>query len=214
VNIGIIGSGRMATSLGRQWAAKGHRIIFGSREPGKENSPTKTGDFNAATGSIAQAVEFGEAVLLAVPNRAVADVIKAAKSLAGKIVIDCTNAFVHDADGTRLAIGGNTSAVEEVARLAVGARVVKAFNTNFSQLIQSGAQAAGQNSDTFLCGDDVSAKQTVAQLARDAGFRGVDIGPLKMARFLEPFVVIMVSLARLPGGSAKMGYKVLFADSA
>ena len=79
-------------------------------------------------------------------------------------------------------------------------------------LIRSGAQAGGQNSDAFYCGDDASAKQKVAQLAEDAGFRAVDIGPLKMARFLEPFAVIMVSLSRLPGGSANLGYKVLFAN--
>jgi 8-hydroxy-5-deazaflavin:NADPH oxidoreductase len=210
VNIGIIGSGRMATTLGRNWTGKGHRIMFGSRQPEKENGLAEMLGSAVSIGTIAQAVEFGDVVLLAVPNRAVAEVITAAQSLAGKIVIDCTNAFSATADGPRLPMGEESSAAEEVARLAVGAHVVKAFNTNFSQLIQSGAQAAGESSDTFYCGDDVHAKKTVAQLAHDAGFRGVDIGPLNMARFLESFAVIMVSLARLPGGSPKMGYKVLF----
>lgn len=186
--------------------------MFGSRQPGKEVGLPEIPSSAVSVGSIAEAAEFGEVVLLAVPHRAVTDVINAAKSLAGKTVIDCTNAFVPGPDGMHLAIGGDNSAAEEVARLAVGANVVKAFNTNFSQLIRSGAQAAGQNSDAFYCGDDVSAKQKVAQLAGDAGFRPVDLGPLKMARFLEPFAVIMVSLSRLPGGNANLGYKVLFAN--
>lgn len=186
--------------------------MFGSRQPEKESPLPGVPGVAVSVGSIAGAAQFGEVVLLAVPNRAVADVIKEAKSLAGKTVIDCTNAFVPGPDGLNLAIGGDSSAAEEVARLAVGAKVVKAFNTNFSQLIWSGAQAAGQSSDAFYCGDDPSAKQKVARLAEDAGFRAVDIGPLKMARFLEPFAVIMVSLSRLPHGSATMGYKVLFAD--
>lgn len=186
--------------------------MFGSRQPEKEIGLPGIPGSAVSIGSIAEAAQFGEVVLLAVPNRAVADVIKAAKSLAEKAVIDCTNAFVPGPDGLHLAIGGDNSAAEEVAKLAVGAKVVKAFNTNFSQLIRSGAQAGGQNSDAFYCGDDTSAKQKVAQLAEDAGFRAVDIGPLKMARFLEPFAVIMVSLSRLPGGSATMGYKVLFGN--
>jgi predicted dinucleotide-binding enzyme len=210
VNIGIIGSGRMATTLGKHWAGKGHRVMYGSRQPENKSELAKTPRSDFSVGSIAEAAEFGDVVLLAVPNRAVPDVIKAAKSLAGKTVIDCTNPFVPGPDGPRLGVGGDNSAAEEVARLAPGANVVKAFNTNFSQLIQAGAETSGQNSDTFYCGDDVSAKQAVAQLVGDAGFRGVDIGPLKMARYLEPFAVIMVSLARLPGGSPTIGYKVLF----
>jgi predicted dinucleotide-binding enzyme len=108
-----------------------------------------------------------------------------------------------------LALPPDTSAAEEIAKMAPGAHVVKAFNTTYSQLIHNGAQLGSQRANVFFCGDDAAAKATTGQLAGEIGFDAVDIGPLRMARFLEPFAVIVITLQRLPGMSSDMGYKMI-----
>ena len=92
-----------------------------------------------------------------------------------------------------LAIGCTTSAGEEVAKLARGAKVVKIFNTT----------GAGNMADptypvpvTMLyAGDDAEAKKVAARLAADVGFDPVDLGPLSASRLLEPMALAWITLA-------------------
>src|SRR5690242_10843216 len=119
MKIAIIGSGSVGTALGDRLAAAGHEIVYGSRTPEKETGANRKFD------TIPYAIQESELVILAVPWDAVHDVLSK-NNVSGKLVVDCTNPI---APGLELAIGCTTSAGEEVARLARGARVVKAFNT-------------------------------------------------------------------------------------
>src|SRR5512145_3352815 len=95
MKIGIIGTGNMGSALGRLWAAKGHQIMFGSRNP--ESVKTMAGfNLNVNSGKISDAAKFGDAVLLAVPWEGVEDALKQAAPLQGKIIIDCTNPLTRD----------------------------------------------------------------------------------------------------------------------
>jgi len=210
MKIGVIGTGKMASCLGKHWISKGHEVKFGSRDPGKQSKVKETLDRSAHIGTIPEAVSFSDVILFAVPGRNSVETIGLAGSLAGKTVIDCSNPIGWGPEGMYLLAGGTTSGAEELAKLAAGAKVVKAFNSNFSQLIHAGGQAAEQQADSFYCGDDEHAKADVATLVRDAGFNAIDIGPLKMARYLEPFAAILITLARMPGGRPDLGYKLLF----
>src|SRR5450432_2224386 len=91
MNIGIIGTGNMGSALGRLWASKGHAVFFGSRDPDKALVLGHSIGIMSSGGTIAQAAKFGSVVLLAVGWEAVPSALKAAGSLSGKIVIDCTN---------------------------------------------------------------------------------------------------------------------------
>jgi len=91
MNIGIIGTGNMGSGLGKLWARSGHQIMFSSREPEKAKALVNSMGPNASAGTVAEAVQFGEAVLLAVPWASIEDAIKEAGPLDGKILIDCTN---------------------------------------------------------------------------------------------------------------------------
>lgn len=193
MNIGIIGSGNMGSSLGRIWARKGHRIIFSySRDQEKLNDLANSIP-QSSTGSPSDAAQQSEVILLAVRWESVENALKSAGSLSGKILIDCTNPIKPDLSG--LDVGFATSGAEEIARLAPGASIVKAFNTAFAEVYKADSRLFGSRLPSMLfCGDDASAKNTVARLISDAGFEPVDSGPLLVARYLEPLAMLMIQL--------------------
>lgn len=199
MNIGIIGSGNMGSGLGRIWAAKGHEVIFSySRSQEKLNSLAASMP-NAKAGTPAEAAQ-ADVILLSVRWPDVPDALKQAGTLNNKIVIDCTNPLNSDLSG--LVIGHMTSAAEEIARMAPGARVVKAFNTAFAQVYEEKSRLFGsRRASMFFCGDDAEAKTVVAKLISDVGFDPVDCGPLTAARLLEPLAMLVITL----GYGMKMG---------
>jgi len=184
----MIGSG-----LGKIWAEKGHLVLFSfSRDP--EKLKALAGSLqNAVAVTPAEAVQKSDVVLLSVRWENVGDAIKAAGPLDGKILIDCTNPLNHELTG--LEIGRSTSAAEEIAKMAPGAKVVKAFNTVFADIYHSDSMLSGSRMLTmFYCGDDHDAKMAVVQLIRETGFEPVDAGPLRNARYLEPLAMLLIQL--------------------
>lgn len=193
MKIGIIGTGNMGSGLGKLWARKAHEVFFGSRNPKKAKALASSIGPNVRGGTIAEAGEFGDAVLLATPWEGVREAVAAAGNLNGKILIDCTNPLVSDE--TKLAVGYTTSGAEEIAKWAPGARVVKAFNTVFGRILNSGNVKFGAETVTvFYCGDDEVANVRVKGLIEEIGFEPVEAGPLENARYLEPLGELMVQL--------------------
>ena len=193
MNIGIIGSGNVGKALGETWLKKGHEVLFSySHDLQKLRAYAARLGGKASAGTPAEAVKFGEVVLFSPPWPAVEDALRAAGPLMGKILIDCTNPLKPDLSG--LAIGHTTSAAEEVARRAAGARVVKGFNTTGAENMKN-PQFGLQRAAMFICGDDAGAKTIVSGLGRDAGFEMVDAGPLSIARLLEPLAMLWIHLA-------------------
>ncbi len=129
MKIGTIGAGQVGGTLGRAWAAKGHQVVLGVRDPRgpKVQELVKATGGTARAASPAEAAAHGEVVLLATPWAAARAALRGAGDLTGKILVDATNPLQPDLSG--LALGHTTSAGEEVARWAPGAKVVKAFNT-------------------------------------------------------------------------------------
>jgi predicted dinucleotide-binding enzyme len=194
MNLGILGSGQVGGTLGVAWGSRGHFVCFGARDPQAEKVQRLVGaaGFGARAGTIRAAAEFGDVLVLAPPWPAVPEVLQAAGDLAGKVLIDCTNPVTPDLKA--LAIGHTTSAGEEVAKLAPGAKVVKAFNTiGADHLAEPHFQAMPATMP--VCGDDLEAKRAVARLAVELGWEVVDVGPLANARLLEPLAMYWIWLA-------------------
>jgi predicted dinucleotide-binding enzyme len=208
MKIAMIGAGNVGSALGRGWSARGHEIFFGARDPKDEKLRVLVNSIGAKAHavSVAEAAANSEIVVLATPWPAAQGAIRAAGTLAGKIVIDCTNPLAPDLSG--LAIGHTTSAGEEVAKWAKGARVVKAFNTTGSGNMAN-ARYDSARPTMCLCGDDSAAKASVAKLAEDLGFEAVDAGPLKNARLLEPFAMLWIYLAIKQGLGPDIAFKLL-----
>jgi 8-hydroxy-5-deazaflavin:NADPH oxidoreductase len=208
VKIAIIGAGTVGSTLGRAWVAKGRDIAFGVRHPSDEKIKTlvqATGGKTRAM-SVRDAAAGAEVVVLATPWAGVRDAILAAGNLSGKVLVDATNPLKADLSG--LELGHTTSAGEVVARWATGAKVVKAFNTIGAQHMAN-PRFAGQSASMFICGDDATAKRTVAGLAEALGFEPVDVGPLAQACLLEPLAMLWISMAYAYGHGPDIAFKLL-----
>ena len=205
MQIGIIGTGRMGSGLGRLWLAAGHVIMFGSREPEKAAAMAANMGLNANGGAPIEAAAFGEVVVLATPWDVTEAVVRGVGSLAGKVVIDMTNAL--DEEGGA-ALPNGTSAAEQIATWATGARVVKAFNSIYFRVLDA-PEFAGQAASGFYCGDDAEAKATAARLIADAGFDPVDCGPLFVARHLEWLAALWIHMAFRSDMGQDFAFKLL-----
>lgn len=156
----------------------------------------------AQAGSVAEAVSFGETVVLAVGWPSVQEVIQQAGAWSSKILIDTTNRVGSKYPGVML------SAAEDIAKWAAGAEVVKAFNTmGFENM--SNPQFGSQNADTFICGNDEGAKSVATELAEAIGFDVVDVGPLSNAALLESLANLWVEMAYRQGFGRDFASKIL-----
>ena len=179
MNVTIIGSGNMGSALTKQFAAAGHQVTIVSRNA--ESAAALARETGAAVG---QSVT-GDIVIVATSYNDAVPALQALDGLSGKIVVDITNPLTADYMG--LTIGHHTSAAEEIQRALPQARVVKAFNTVFAQVLAQGAElGGGRKVPVYVASDDAVAKETVVSLAGSAGFDAVDAGGLKNARYLEP----------------------------
>src|SRR6266568_907166 len=147
-------------------------------------------------------------VVLALPFAAAEQVAAANREeLAGQIVVDISNP-VDFATFDSLVVPPGTSAAEQIAAAAPGARVVKAFNTTFAGTLVAG-EAGGAPLDVFVAGDDADAKQAVADLAASGGLRPIDAGPLKRARELEGFQFLHMTLQQTLGTGWSSAIKIV-----
>lgn len=192
MNISIIGAGNMAAGLAALFTKAGHRVNVAARDVEKAQAVARDLGSGVTAGDIASAPRSADIVVLAVPYGAAADAIDAAGGLAGKVVVDITNPMTADFSG--LSIGHTTSAAEEIQKHAPQARVVKAFNTVFAQVLQNGGQAAGRPATVFVAADDTQARATAVELARSIGFETIETGGLATARYLEPVAALNITL--------------------
>ena len=209
MKIGIVGIGSVGGSLGTGLARRGHQVVFGSRRP--ESSDAKAlvlgAGENARAGTVADAFAFGATIVLATPWTAVRDVLAQAGPLAGKVILDATNPFSPQPGGLGLALPWTTSGAEEVAKLAPGAHVAKAFSTMGFEVMEDPRFPEGPASN-FLAGDE-EAKQVAATLSRDIGFEPVDLGPLAEAKLVEVIALAWVKLAHFRGEGRGIAFRLM-----
>jgi hypothetical protein len=205
MKIGIIGAGNVGTGLGKRLAASGHDIVvsFGRTPENVADAARKIG-IGAEAGTLQEAARHGDVVIVATPWIVTLETVRqVAGELEGKIVWDTTNPFKTDMSG--LEIGLSTSAGEEIAKAAPGAKVVKAVPP-FAELLHSpSTRVNGQRPGVFVCGNDPGARATILRLVSDVDADGVDAGPLSLARYTEPLGMLLVSLAYVQGLGARIG---------
>jgi len=196
VRIGILGSGLMGAKLGTIFARAGHDVVFSyARSEQKLEKLAREAHGSARAGSPSEAAREADALLLAVHWSRVDDVLGHAGDLSGKVIVTCT--LPMNDDNTDLLVAHTSSGAEQLARRVPKARVACAFNTVPSEVLFGVFEAGRRKARPSLvyCGDDAGAKQVAAQLIRDVGFAPVDAGPLRVARFTEPFALLVAQLA-------------------
>jgi hypothetical protein len=209
MRIGILGSGLMGGKFGKVFSRAGHDVVFSySRSKTKLEKLARDAGGNARAGTPAEAAKDADALLLAVHWSSVDDVLKTAGDLSGKVVITCS--LPMDENDSGLVVGLTSSGAEELAKKVPKARIVSAFNTLPSEVLfavferrDSGANRPSQ----VYCGDDAKAKEVAAGLIRDVGFEPIDAGPLRIARYTEPFTLLIGQLAYTGDRGAALAYR-------
>jgi predicted dinucleotide-binding enzyme len=125
----------------------------------------------------------------------------------GKVIVSCS--LPMNADDTELVIAHTTSGAEALAKKVPKARVVSAFNTVPSEVLFGVFEARRKATKPSLvyCGDDASSKKIAAELIHDVGFEPVDAGPLRIARYTEPFALLVAQLAYEGDEGPELAYR-------
>lgn len=193
MKIGIIGSGNIGGNLGHHLAQAGHEVLFSSRHPEKLQGLVQKAGAHARAGTVQEAAQFGEVIVLSIPFGKIPEVAQEAGSLAGKTLIDTTNPY-EGRDGeiaAKVKQDLNLRASQYTAQHFQQAHVVKAFNTIYYVNLRDKAfQPEGFRMAVPYAGDDTEAKKIVAQLLEDIGFDGVDIGNLSQSDVMEPDAIL------------------------
>jgi predicted dinucleotide-binding enzyme len=188
--IAIVGTGQVARALGPEFAKQGHTIVYGSRSPDSDRAK----DIVAATPGNATArlpidsVRDASIVVLAVPGDLVQEITLGLGDLAGKIIIDPTNALSGDWD-KELSMGVSTSNGRIIQDAAPSAHVVKAFSTlNWRQMVEPGGDIS-----ILLAGDNDEAKAKVAEIVSAMDLEPIDLGNIDNSRHIEAMTILWLN---------------------
>jgi 8-hydroxy-5-deazaflavin:NADPH oxidoreductase len=208
MRIGILGSGLMGGKLGTLFARAGHEVVFSyARSERKLKRLAREAQGNARAGTPRVAAREADALLLAVHWSRVDDVLKQAGDVSGKVIVSCS--LPMNADDTGLVIAHTSSGAEALAKKVRRSHVVAAFGTVPSEVLFGvfAAKRRASRPSLVYCGDDAGAKQLTAGLIRDVGFDPVDVGPLRIARYTEPFTLLIARLAYEGDRGPELAYR-------
>ena len=193
MKVGIIGSGVVGQTLGAGFLKHGHGVMLGTRVPAKLSN-WASANAGGQVGSSAEAVQFGELLVLAVKGTAALLALQAVsvEDLAGKVLIDTTNPIV---DGPpehgllRLFTTPEDSLMERLQREFPYTRFVKAFSSVGNARMVDPSFPGGVPT-MFICGNDAKAKQVVTGILDQFGWETADMGGVEAARAIEPLCVL------------------------
>lgn len=194
--IGVIGGGKMGFALGAALARAGHPVLFGSRNPSRVIDRLASSGVDATTGTHREAVQFGEVIVLATRWEETKSILDDAGDFENKIILSCTNPATET---EAVAIGHTTSAAETIAGWKPTARVVEGFVDLYSEFLNDAPEFRTPVPTVLYCGDDEQARATVGGIIRELGFDGLDAGPLRNARYMEPLAALVVYFVRKRG---------------
>lgn len=212
----IIGAGNMGRGIATRFLAGGHQVTLDDIDRAAANALAANLGGSPSVSVAAtpdDAVATSDVIVLASWYGANLDIARRlGPALRGKVVVDISNPLNDTYDN--LSTPPGTSAAETIRDvLPAGAKVVKAFNTTFATTLVAG-QVAGQPLDVYIAGDDLSAKEIVASLARSGGLNPVDVGELERARQLEGLALIGITLQEKLGTGFQSGWKLVLPKAA
>jgi predicted dinucleotide-binding enzyme len=193
MKVGVLGSGEVAQALAEGFLKYGHEVSMGTRSPAKLAEFAKEHS-TVHVGSVAEAAEFGDVLVLAVKGSVAADALQAAgrKNIAGKTVIDPTNPLspeMPDNGVLKAFTGPNESLMGNLQKQFRDVHFVKAFSCVGSATMVDPKFKDGKPT-MFICGDNAAAKKTVAAVCEQFGWDVADMGPADAARAIEPLAIL------------------------
>ncbi len=194
----IGGTGKEGSGLAMRWARAGYEVIIGSRRAEKGARVAAELNERAGVTSIrgtdnASAAREGDVVVLTVPysaHKATLEQIR--EAVQGKVLIDVT-VPLKPPDVTVVHIPEGGSATREAQMfLGEGVKVVAAFQNISAAHLRHPDHPI--DCDVLVCGDDPEAKEVAIELARAAGMRGLDAGPLANAVVIEGLTPVLIGI--------------------
>lgn len=180
--IAVVGAGSVGGALARKWAAAGHPVLLGTRDPSSSPAGALATELGHGARAVTarRAVEGAPVVVFAVPGGAMGGTVGGLGHLLdGKVVVDATNTMT----------GGSMNSIDIITAAAPAARAYRAFNTlgweNFADPV-----IGGERADLFFCGPDGPGRSTLEALVDEVGLRPVWVGDLDQ-------MVLVDNLARL-----------------
>lgn len=207
MKVAILGAGSVGMALASALASAEVEVCLGVRDVEKtQEDPRSIAMTGVKVEPLASAAANADLVLLAVPAAVAIDVAQGAGSLAGKILVDCTNPLSwNEGPVWQPPPAGSMSAA--LAQALPQARVVKGFN-HFGAEIQKDPSLLTGAADAFFASDDEDAKGQVMALATRMGFVARDAGPLRNAALLENFAVLWIHLAVTGDLGREFGFRI------
>jgi 8-hydroxy-5-deazaflavin:NADPH oxidoreductase len=185
MKVAVLGAKVVGSTLGRKWASAGHEVMFGVRDVQNPQVKTLAKELGAQIGSLAEAIEFAQVVVFAIPGRAMEETIKThAQRLNGKTVIDAVNHMD----------GGPLNSAALFAEHAPQALVFRAFNSLGWESFEN-PRYGDQQADLFYCGTGGEAQTVVEELIREVGLRPIRVGTIDQAHLVDGITSLWLALA-------------------
>jgi hypothetical protein len=198
------GTGALGFGLAVRLGRAGVPVVIGSRDPGRAEEAVRQAEERVPDGIFtgaenAAAVADAELVILSVPFRSQSETLtnlKQALDPEQHLVIDATVPLAAAISGkaTRtLGVWQGSAAQQAQEMVPDGIRVVSAFHTVSAALLTDLEHRLDE--DVLVCGNRKADKARVAELIDQiGGLRAVDCGPLEMARIVESFTPLLISI--------------------
>lgn len=201
--ITIVGTGNIGGGLARAWIRAGHDVRLAVRDP-QAPDVVDLVEQGAKVVGIDGAAKGSDVVVLAIPAAAVAETLPKLGDLAGLVVVDCSNGI---GAGLLMTAPEGSSMPEQVALVAKGARVVRAFNQQGAETLRD-ARFADLRALSFVAGDDDAARKLVLGLSNDIGLDSIDAGPLAASRHLDHLTLVWLAASKA-AASREIGLTLL-----
>ncbi|MEM9823154.1 MAG: NAD(P)-binding domain-containing protein [Bacteroidota bacterium] len=201
MNIAVIGTGNIGSTLASKWVEKGHRIFLGVRDTNNFKGQALVQNDLISAHPIAEAVAHSDVILIATPPEIAPNLAKQMGNTHGKVIIDATNSV-------RTKPAPYETAYHALAELTE-ADVVKCFNTTgFENMANPNYD--GHAIDLFMAGDSDRAKAVAHALAMDVGFDNCyDFGQGAQVVLLEQLAISWINLAIFQQMGRNIGFKLL-----
>jgi len=200
MQIGIMGSGLTAQTIGSKLVSLGHEVMLGSREEAKPSTVAwakEEGGQHALYGTFMNAAAFGEIIFNCTMGSASLAALNQAgvENLSGKVLIDTANPIDRTTDRWTLTVSNTDSLAEQIQRSFPETRVVKTLNTVNANVMVDPAKLL-ERTHVFVSGNDIEAKAVVVRILRDwFGWKEIiDLGGIETARSVEMYVLLWHNL--------------------
>jgi predicted dinucleotide-binding enzyme len=209
--IAIVGAGNVGAALGERLGKSGFAVTFGLKAGTSAADAVVKAGSRAKAATVPEALRDADVVFVALPAPVAVSVLKETGDCANKIIVDCTNpvGWSKQPNGPTFDPPPEGSVAAALAKALPRARVVKAFNVFGAEFHRNPKLAHGEAADVPMASDDQAAKDTVAHIAKTAGFVPVDVGPLRNAALLESMALVWIHLALVGGKGRDFAFKML-----